>query len=124
MIHGVGTDLVYIPRLQKMLDEKKFAFFRHVFSEYEREHGSSAQYFAARFAVKEAVFKAVHASFDFRIIETMNLEDGKPVIRETEAVRKLFDDNGIDRVEISIAHEQDYASAFAVAIRKEKGRNE
>ena len=65
MIKGVGIDMCSISRIQHILDRegKDGAFFRRAFSETETEEASLrhdlAAFYAARFAVKEAVFKAL-----------------------------------------------------------------
>ena len=62
MIVGIGVDLVKIDRIEKA-GKNHFGFLERVFTESERQDRSKqkfpAQHFAARFASKEAVLKAI-----------------------------------------------------------------
>ena len=94
MIKGIGLDMCSISRVQSILDREgpDGAFFRRAFSDAEREEASLrhdlAAFYAARFAVKEAVFKAVapltEKGFDLRIVESVHRPDGSPAVRVTE----------------------------------------
>src|SRR4051812_17065162 len=63
MIRGIGHDLVHVPRIADIIERWGLAFLRKVFSEAERaycgERAAPAQHYAARFAAKEAFYKAV-----------------------------------------------------------------
>ena len=63
MIIGIGIDIVDLDRFQRMLDRHGKRFLAKTFSEEEIAYCQSrknpAQHFAARFAAKEAVFKAL-----------------------------------------------------------------
>ena len=87
------------------------------------------QHFAARFAVKEAVFKAI-SDYDnldkedlWISIEVINKESGKPVINVEKLKKKMgktADNLELKDVEISISHIQEYAVASAVAVFEER----
>lgn len=64
MIKGIGVDIVQISRIEKSLSIPGFK--KSVFTENEisNEHGDEAEYYATRFACKEAVFKALHKKMD------------------------------------------------------------
>ena len=127
MIVGVGIDTVEIERIKKMLEEDETSsFFRRVFTQAERENAPAtdrvkpkAEYYAGRFAAKEAVFKAVspysEIPLDLRKIETLRAEDGHPYVNIDEDIKPALESAGISRIHISITHEKDYAAAFAVA---------
>lgn len=125
MVKGVGVDLCSISRIQKILDREgpDGAFFRRAFSEVEQETASLrhdlAAYYAARFAVKEAVFKAVAPltknGFDLRIVESVHRPDGSPIVCITDALRPYLEEAGIGTLHLSITTEGDYAAAFVVA---------
>lgn len=63
MIHGIGIDIIEIHRIEQAIARWGQRFLDHVFTPeeiaYARQHSRPAQHFAARFAAKEAVFKAV-----------------------------------------------------------------
>lgn len=117
MILGIGTDLCSISRVEKILNREgeDGAFFRRTFTEAERMEASArhdrAQFYAARFAVKEAVAKALRCRTDLREIESLHREDGSPYVRLSENLQKL----GVSRLHLSITHEGDSALAFVVA---------
>jgi len=127
MIIGIGVDTVYTDRIRKMLEkDEESAFFRRTFTQAERELAPEtgrlkpkAEYYAGRFAVKEAVFKAVSPNselpLDLRKIETLRAGDGHPYIHVNEEIRPVLASAGIARIHVSITHEKDYATAFAVA---------
>ena len=124
MIKGIGCDLVYIPRIQKLLDENDTSFFKYTFTAYENNEAENrkdkATYYASRFAAKEALFKAIAhllptKSFDFRIVETRNEADGHPYIYINEEIRPVLQQAGITDLQLSLSDENDYALAFVVA---------
>src|SRR3989304_473934 len=63
MIKGIGVDIVEIERIQKAIDSKQDRFVNRIFTEDEREdcfgNPRPSRHFAARFAAKEAVSKAL-----------------------------------------------------------------
>lgn len=88
MITGVGTDIVETERIAKAI-EKEQGFRELVFSRHEISYCESKadkfQHYAARFAAKEAFFKALGTGWkngtSFNEVEVVNTENGKPEIR-------------------------------------------
>jgi phosphopantetheine--protein transferase-like protein len=122
-IKGIGIDMVYIPTIRKYIEQNS-AFLRRTFTSKEQkasaDRADPAQYYAARFAVKEAVFKAVahlteNKTFDFRIVETLNTDDEAPYVTTDGALAPILQQAGITQLHISITTEGDYAAAFVVA---------
>lgn len=105
MIIGIGVDTVEIKRVYHALNIPEFINSVFTAKEIENKHGDEATYYATRFACKEAVFKAIGRPYDWRIIETLNDEAGKPFV------------NGINeyKIHISITTEAGMATAFCVA---------
>jgi holo-[acyl-carrier protein] synthase len=112
-IINIGIDIEEVARIARL---KKAALTR-VFTEAELAYSlpkkNAAQHLAARFAAKEAVFKAL--PFDgvaLKKIEIVKDESGKPqaVLHDARA-------KGIG-LKISLSHTQKYAAAFAVAYKK------
>ncbi|MBQ6468960.1 MAG: holo-ACP synthase [Lachnospiraceae bacterium] len=100
------------------------AFFRRVFSERERAAAPQGkmrvEYYAARFAVKEAVFKAVahllpEKHFDLREVESLHDQDGRPYVAMDGPMEKICSGAGVAKIHISVTTEGHYATAFAVA---------
>ena len=124
-VRGVGIDLVKISELRDLDQRTKGAFLRRSFTEQERQDAASAQdtyvFYEGRFAVKEAVFKAVahlteEKTFDFRMVETKRLPDGSPRVVIGDGLEPFLKKAGIDDVLISISNEGEYAVAIAEAI--------
>lgn len=124
MIIGIGIDTTDIREMKRLVQEVGAPFVEKTFSKYEIAASQNApdrwEYLASRFAVKEAVFKALaHAArnrtFDFRIVETCNQEDGAPYIYLSSELRQLMCEAGVTKFHISITHENEYASAFVIA---------
>ena len=107
MIKGLGVDIVENNRFSsfpKGALEKIFTPFE--LSEMERRVDKT-EFLASRFAVKEAVVKALGTGFGAicaRDIETRNDEKGKPFV----SVKGERKDN------IPLSHEKEYSIAFAV----------
>ncbi len=117
--------MVKISELRDLDQRTKGAFVRRSFTDIEREDAKSAQdpyvFYAGRFAVKEAVFKAVahladEKAFDFRIVETKRLSDGRPQVVLEGGLKEFLKKAGVDDILISISNEGEYAIAIAEAI--------
>ena len=79
MIVGIGIDAVDIDRMSKSLKIKGFKEKTFTVKEINNCHGNEVEYYATRFACKEAIFKAIGKPLDWRVIETLNDQDGKPM---------------------------------------------
>ncbi|WP_264338131.1 holo-[acyl-carrier-protein] synthase [Wolbachia endosymbiont (group A) of Cheilosia soror] len=117
MIHGIGTDIVYIPRVLRILQKYGEKFLNRIYTEKEielsRKYNSQemrARYFAKRFAAKEAFVKARGTGFSQGItmkdIEIYNDVRGKPYL----TVSKDF----ISKIHLSLSDDGDYATAFVI----------
>ncbi|MBW2558321.1 MAG: holo-ACP synthase [Deltaproteobacteria bacterium] len=122
MIYAVGTDLVEISRIERIIEKWRERFTGRVYSEGEIRYCSekvfSAQHFAARFAAKEAFLKcAGRGIFDgigLRDVEVINGPEGKPELRFYGKARDMVDEAAITGSHISISHAGRYAMAFVV----------
>lgn len=124
MIIGIGIDMVRVERINRLL-ERYPNFVERVFSTgeiaYCKQKASPAQSYAARFAAKEAVMKALGTGWDGRVnwldIEVVVNSGGKPEI----LLHKLASDKmaalGAGKIHLSLTHEREYALAQAVLER-------
>ena len=125
---GVGVDLVYVPSFADQLDQPG-SEFAEVFTPGERRDANgrstdAARHLAARWAAKEAVVKAWSSSLygtapvmgdeALRQIEVVLDAWGRPRIRLHGEVAKHLE---TCTVEISLSHDGDYATAYAVLHR-------
>lgn len=122
MIVGIGLDVIEIGRIKKALVNENFR--RRVFTPREQEYceargkGSAASY-AARFAGKEAVLKAIGTGFTggtWQDIEILPDAAGQPQVALSGYFSEAAGHKQIDRIHISLTHAQEYAAAQAIAI--------
>ncbi|MDD9331304.1 MAG: holo-[acyl-carrier-protein] synthase [Wolbachia sp.] len=120
MIYGIGTDIVYIPRILKVLQKYGEKFLNRVYTKKEieisKEYNSQemqAKHFAKRFAAKEAFVKALGTGFSQDIImkdiEIYNDSQGKPCV---DISKNLIHQNILTH--LSLSDDKDYAIAFVV----------
>ena len=124
-IVGLGTDIVEIVRIGKMIERHGELFLNRVFTEEEirycqrRRH--CYQHYAGRWAAKEAVMKTLGTGFakgiGWRDIEVCSQKSGRPTISIRGGARDFADQLGIDDILITISHCRTYATATAIAVR-------
>ncbi len=127
MIYGVGTDLVDIERVKKILSKNRDGFVKRVLSEHEQalfaNKADSAAYFAKRFAAKEAFAKALGTGIGlvvgFQDLTVRNNENGKPYFIPSEKLRQYLAEKNIKHAHLSISDESENAIAFVVLEMKE-----
>lgn len=125
-----GIDSVYIPRIEKMLTSS--CFIAKCFTSEEQEIASKyksdkrkAEYFAGRYAAKEAASKALGTGImtegiglkDFEILPDSN---GCPKLTLYGKALEKAKEKGIFSMSISITHEEGYAASFAVMLSDEE----
>lgn len=121
MIFGVGTDIISVARIQRAI-EKNDRFTERLFTPAEiaycESRANKYQSYAARFAAKEAVMKAIGTGWDGVInwldIEVCSDPQGKPGIVVHNATRIYLELNHVSSIQLSLSHEQEYAVAFVV----------
>lgn len=114
-----GIDIIEIERVKQSIEDTEGKFCERVYTQKEIEYCESKnvqkyQHYAARFAAKEAVFKAISPlldnkfSIEWKDIEVLNGENGRPYIN------LLKKDININEIDISISHCKTYAVASVV----------
>jgi len=124
MILGVGIDIIEIERVQKSIDEYGDHFLKKIFTEKELEYclskSNKYQHLAARFAAKEAVYKALatgwHESLSWQSIEISNEPNGLPVVNLHGELNKFLTDE--ESLRISMSHSRDYVACVAIIYKK------
>lgn len=120
MLLGVGCDIIEIARIKKAVQSE--AFKRRVFAPGEIAYCESrgqqaAASFAARFAAKEAVLKALGTGLrggSLTEISVTNDELGKPSVQLAGYHRQLADELGVKRIFLSMSHAREMAMAYVV----------
>ena len=115
-----GIDIIEIERVKKCIEETSGKFCERVYTEKEIEYcenrkAQKYQHYAARFAAKEAVFKAISSmlsdkyDINWNEIEILNDDTGRPYVNILN--HDIIKSEDID---ISISHCKEYAVANAV----------
>ena len=121
MIYGIGIDTIEVPRIQKQLTQSE-RFKERILTKHEITYCESkknkAQNYAARFAAKEAFFKALgtgwRGGLGFNQVEIINDKLGKPQIRLYGKAKLLIEEKGITDIHVSLTHLKDTASSIVI----------
>lgn len=119
-----GVDIIEIDRVKESIEKLGDKFLNRVFTDKEIEYCESRknqkyQHYAARFAAKEATFKAVSGQIDdkynvcWKDFEVTNDEQGRPSIKLVG-----IDEKSIENIDISISHCKKYAVANVTVLYK------
>lgn len=119
-----GTDIIEVARIQESVENLGEKFLNRVFTNNEIKYCISKknmqyQHFAARFAAKEAIFKAISdcltSKYDitWKNIEIVNDKKGRPHVH---FIGLTF--NEIQDIDISLSHLKEYAIATCSVILK------
>lgn len=119
-----GVDIIEISRVKESIESLGERFINRVFTEKEIEYCESKkaqkyQHYAARFAAKEAAFKALSwklkdkYSVTWKDIEVINNKDGRPSLNILG-----IDLNDVESIDISLSHCKQYAVANVSVISK------
>lgn len=123
---GVGVDIVDIARMERVI-ERTPAFRRRVFTDAERAYCDRrvrpAQHYAARFAAREAVLKALGIGFGggvgVRDVSVESDESGRPLAVLAGGAARAAEEQGVIQVAVSLSFTHEVAVANAVALREE-----
>jgi holo-[acyl-carrier protein] synthase len=123
---GVGTDIIEIERVKRASERSSGRLLEKIFTSGERSfcdaRGDRFSCYAARFAAKEAVLKAMGtgmAGCSLADVEVARKHGDRPEIILHGAAAEIAKKKGITAVLISISHNRDQAVAFAVAEGRE-----
>lgn len=127
-IVGIGNDIVKVSRIEKLVERYDQRFLRRVFTVTETTYASGkarpALHLAARFAAKEAFVKALGSGLrdglNWRDIEVINNELGQPQLKLYNYALKVCHKKCNATTWLSLAHEQEYATAFVVLEEKRR----
>jgi holo-[acyl-carrier protein] synthase len=114
-----GVDMVEVIRIKRALSRYGAQFADRIFTPQEQSYcQGDARRLAGRFAVKEAVGKALGTGIGdvaWTEIEVVCNARGKPELVLHHDARVLADDLGLDRWSISLSHTATHAIGMAVA---------
>ncbi|MCX8182968.1 MAG: holo-ACP synthase [Crenarchaeota archaeon] len=123
MIIGVGIDVVSISRIKRAIEKCGERFLKRVFTERELKYCFQSGYLyerlAARFAAKEAVFKAIgpasRSRLGWRGVEIEAVDSEMRVVM-SEPLLSLLREKGARNILISLSHDRTSDVAMAVAV--------
>jgi holo-[acyl-carrier protein] synthase len=103
---GIGIDIVEVSRIERMAEEHEQFLTQH---------------FAARFAAKESVLKALGVGWGRDIkwtdVEIVNDSLGRPRINAYGGVKRLMEQKGVVEILVSLSHIAHYAVASAQLVK-------
>lgn len=120
-----GVDIIEVERIKEAIEKQGQIFLKNVYTQNEIDYCENTnkmkyQHYAARFAAKEAVFKAISSKIStsednvLNKIEIINEKSGKPI-----ANLEKLKINGIIDMDLSLSHLKDYAVAsFTILFEK------
>ena len=118
-----GIDIIEVDRIKKSIEDLGENFIKRIYTDQEIKYCESKnknkyQHYAARFAVKEAAFKAISTllkdkySISWKNIETIDDKEGKPNIRFVSLTKEIEKQlNKITSIDVIISHVKEYAVA-------------
>jgi holo-[acyl-carrier protein] synthase len=122
VIVGIGTDLVDVERFRLALG-RRATLAERIFTPDEREYCQGqhdpAQSYAARFAAKEAVMKALGAglgAFEFHDVSVTRADSGAPALVVVGKAQALADERGVTEWLLSQSHTTTAAIAVVLAL--------
>ncbi len=122
-IYGMGTDIVSINRIKRVIKKKNSTFVKKIYTKLEiqtcKKRKNKIECFAKRFAAKEALFKAIGLKnkLEFQDVEVKNSYTGSPSFnikgRSLKNLKKIFKNK---KFKIHLSMSDDYPWAVASVI--------
>ena len=124
MIFGLGVDIIEVDRIKRQIS-KGDRFKERIYTSREIAYCEKKKYksqnYAARFAAKEAFFKAMgmgwRGGLTFKDVEIINDKLGKPAIIVHGKAKQLMTKEGIKHIHVSLSHIKNLATSI-VTIEK------
>jgi holo-[acyl-carrier-protein] synthase len=119
MIHGIGVDICDSLRIKNLLQKYSNKFLNRIFIDPEIEYcltkSNPAPYLAARFAFKEAFFKALNPPIDISFQDIgLSGKEGKKNVYTSEHLTKILESMAVKNIQFSISHERHYSIAMVL----------
>lgn len=124
-IVGVGTEIIECLRVGRMIEQHGEQFLTRIYTAREirdcQSRRRATEQFAARWAAKEAVFKALgtpwRRGIEWTDVEIQQEPGGVPSAVLSGATAELAREANVARIHLSLAHCRAYATAYALAVR-------
>lgn len=120
MVIGIGIDIIEIDRIKKSIDRFGERFLNKIFTETEIKYCDSKfnryQHYAARFAAKEAIYKALATGWkkqaNWKSMEIVNDSTGLPYVIIYGKLKEFIQDD--KEIKISMSHSDNYVTCVAI----------
>ena len=121
MIIGIGTDIVRVARIKKIVEKSETKFIDRILTPKERDKISGldktkalSKIYASKEALSKALGTGISGGVSFLDFEIFNDQFGAPKVILSGVAKRIFDEKAAKYVHLSISDEKDYAVAFAV----------
>lgn len=123
MILGIGIDIIEIERIKESIDRFGDHFLNKIYTPNELNYclqkHNKYQHLAARFAAKEAIYKAISAEWgrdiSWQDIDIMNEPNGLPVAKFSGKLEEFI--NKDKAIKISMSHSDNYVTCVAIVYK-------
>jgi holo-[acyl-carrier protein] synthase len=123
MVIGIGIDIIEIDRIKESVDDYGDQFLHKIYTESEIKYCLSKkdkyQHLAARFAAKEAIYKAISSNWQSELswqdMEIINAPNGMPEVRFKGNLEKFLSND--KELKISMSHSRDYVTCVAIVYK-------
>lgn len=124
MILEIGVDIVEVERIKEVCSKWDKRFEERVFTQgelaYCKRKKQPYQSLAARFAAKEALFKALGTGWSLSMcwkdVEITNDSLGKPNIILSGTTQQIAEKMGVEKAIVSLSHTKHYAVANVILV--------
>lgn len=125
MVIGIGIDIIEIDRIKESAENYGDRFLNKIYTQKELDYCLNKKYkyqhLAARFAAKEAVYKALTTGWNKEVswqnIEISNEPNGMPIVTLKGNLKKFLN-KGIN-LKISMSHSRDYVACMAIIYKSD-----
>jgi holo-[acyl-carrier protein] synthase len=122
MIIGIGNDIFEVTRMRRELEKDGSGLKRQLFTPGEIAYCESKRcperHFAARFAAKEALLKALSTGLTTEMswheVEIQNKEGGQPIFKLSGKILETANSLGANKFFLSLSHTEEWASASVI----------
>jgi len=125
MVLGIGIDIIEIERIKDSIEKYGDRFLDKIYTANEIKYSSKKfnkyQHLAARFAAKEAVYKAVASGWkegiNWQDIEVFNDPTGIPEIKPYGKLKTFLSND--KQLKISMSHSDNYVTCVAIIYKSD-----
>jgi len=124
MVIGIGIDIIEIARIRSSIDTFGDSFLNKIYTKTELDYclakHNKYQHLAARFAAKEAIYKALATGWEkdatWKSMEITNEPNGLPVVTFFGKLKEFLAED--KDIKISLSHSDNYVTCVAIIFKK------